>query len=207
MKRDSISVIGSGFGGLSAAIRLAHAGYDVTVYEKNSYPGGKAGSVNSSGFRFDSGPSLLTMPFVIEELFSSVNENMEEYITLNKLDVLCRYYFPGGTVLNAFSNRGKFAAEIEARTGETRENLVNYLDYCENIYRLTSDIFLFNNLYSAKTYMNAKALKTLFKISKIDSFRTMNEANSNFLTTGKLFSFLTAMLPITVQIRTAALLR
>ena len=61
----TISVIGSGLGGLSAAIRLAVSGHDVTVYEKNSAAGGKARSISHSGFRFDTGPSLLTMPFVI----------------------------------------------------------------------------------------------------------------------------------------------
>ena len=180
MKHGPISVIGSGFGGLSAAIRLANRGYDVNVYEKNSSPGGKAGSLNNSGFRFDTGPSLLTMPFVIEELFSSVNENIEDYISLKKLEVLCRYFYPGGTVFNAYSDRGKFAAEIETHTDETRENLFKYLEYCENIYRLTSDIFLFKNLYAPATYLNFKALKTLFQIGKIDSFRTMNKANRSF---------------------------
>jgi len=179
-KSISIIVIGSGLGGLSAAIRLAYAGYDVTVYEKNPTPGGKARSIEQSGFRFDTGPSLITMPFVINELFESVGENPVDWLTLNKLTNLCKYFYPDGTVLNAYSDREKFAVEIEANTTEKRDALYKYLAYCKTIYDLTADIFLFKDLYSARTYSNFKAFKTLLKLPKIDSFRTMNNANRSF---------------------------
>jgi phytoene desaturase len=175
-----ISVIGAGLGGLSAAIRLAHKGFDVTVYEQNSAPGGKARSLSSGGFRFDTGPSLLTMPFVIEELFTEAGEKADEVLTFKKLDNLCRYFYPDGTVLNAYSDINKFSGEIENKTSEKRESLQKYLNYCKRIYDLTADIFLFKDLYSLSTYTNIKALKTLFRIKGIDSFRTMNEANRSF---------------------------
>ncbi len=175
-----ISVIGAGLGGLSASIRLAHKGYEVDVYERNSEPGGKARSLNINGFRFDTGPSLLTMPFIINELFESVGENIKQYLSINKLNVLCKYFYPDDTIINAYSDKGKFIQEIEAKTNENGKNLLKYLDYCRTIYELTSDIFLFNNLYSISSYTNTKALKTLFRIGKIDSFRTMDEANRSF---------------------------
>ena len=175
-----ISVIGAGLGGLSASIRLAHIGYDVDVYERNSEPGGKARSLNINGFRFDTGPSLLTMPFVINELFESVGEDINQYLSINKLDVLCKYFYPDNTIINAYSDKEKFIQEIEAKTNENGKNLLRYLDYCRRIYELTSDIFLFNNLYSISSYVNVKALKTLFRIGKIDSSRTMDEANRSF---------------------------
>ena len=179
-KSNSISIIGSGLGALSAAIRLSHNGYDVTVYEKNSTPGGKARSLTMNDYRFDTGPSLITMPFVINELFESVGEDPNDWLTLNKLTNLCKYFYPDGTVLNAFSDKEKFAKEIENSTNEKSGSLYKYLEYCKTIYDLTADIFLFNDLYSAKTYSNLKALKTLFKLPKIDSFRTMNQANRSF---------------------------
>jgi phytoene desaturase len=175
-----IAIIGSGLGGLSAAIRLASRGFDVTVYEQNPLPGGKARSIENNGFRFDTGPSLLTMPFVIKELFESAGENADEYLTIKKLDSLCKYFYNDGTVLNSYSNINRFAEEIEANTSEKKENLFRYLNYCKNIYDLTSDIFLFNDLYNISTYSNTRALKTLFKIGKIDSFRTMDKANRSF---------------------------
>jgi phytoene desaturase len=177
---STISIIGSGLGGLSAAIRLACRGYDVHVYEKNSTSGGKARSVKIGGFRFDSGPSLLTMPFVIEELFQSAGEDIGNYLQIKKLDVLCKYFYPDGTVLNAYSDVDKFSEELERNTGEKSEHLHRYLEYCKRIYELTSGIFLFSDLYSPKTYANLKAFKTLFKIGKIDSFRTMDNANRSF---------------------------
>ncbi|MEO8513822.1 MAG: phytoene desaturase family protein [Ignavibacteria bacterium] len=178
----SISIIGSGLGGLSAAIRLAHNGCDVTVYEKNPTPGGKARSLTLKGYRFDSGPSLLTMPFVINELFTSIGEDPGKWLTLNKLDNLCKYFYSDGTILNAYSDTEKFAKEIESNTNEKKESFYKYLKYCKTIYDLTADIFLFNDLYSINTYSNKKALKTLLKLPKIDSFRTMNEANRSFFT-------------------------
>ncbi len=176
----TISVIGSGLGGLSAAIRLAVSGHDVTVYEKNSAAGGKARSISHSGFRFDTGPSLLTMPFVIEELFRFAGEDPAEYHTIKKLENLCRYFYPDGTILNAWPDLKRFGAEIESKTTDSKDSLYRYLDYCKTIYDLTADIFLFGDLYSASTYTNSKALKTLFKLPKIDSMRTMNEANRSF---------------------------
>jgi len=176
----TISVIGSGLGGLSAVIRLAVSGHDVTVYEKNSAAGGKARSISHSGFRFDTGPSLLTMPFVIEELFRFAGEDPAEYLTIKKLENLCRYFYPDGTILNAWPDLKRFGAEIESKTTDSRDSLYRYLDYCKTIYDLTVDIFLFSDLYSASTYTNSKALKTLFKLPKIDSMRTMNEANRSF---------------------------
>ncbi len=176
----TISVIGSGLGGLSAAIRLAVSGYDVSVYETNSSVGGKARSISHNGFRFDTGPSLLTMPFVIEELFRFAGEDPAEYLAIKKLDNLCRYFYPDGTILNAWPDLNRFAAEIESKTTDSKENLQKYLAYCKTIYDLTADIFLFGDLYSASTYTNSKAIKTLFKLPKIDSMRTMNEANRSF---------------------------
>jgi phytoene desaturase len=177
---NTISVIGAGLGGLSASIRLASAGYDVTMYEKNAGPGGKAGSMVLDGFRFDTGPSLLTMPFVIEELFRSAGEDPAEYLAIKKLNNLCKYFYPDMTVLNAWSDKEKFAAEIEANTNDNKENLYHYLEYCKTIYDLTADIFLFKDLYSPSNYASIKALKTLFKLRNIDSMRTMNEANRSF---------------------------
>ena len=69
MKPKVVGIIGGGLSSLSAAIRLAHLGFQVKLFEKNENLGGKMNLVQQDGFRFDTGPSLLTMPFVIEELF------------------------------------------------------------------------------------------------------------------------------------------
>ena len=116
----------------------------------------------------------------MEELFTSSGEIAGNYIDIKKLDILCKYFYPDGTELNAYSDIDSFSEEIGKNTGEKGESLGRYLKYCKRIYDLTSDIFLFSDLYSLKTYTNLKALKTLFRIRGIDSFRTMDGANRSF---------------------------
>ena len=180
------AVIGSGLGGLSAAIRLASKGFGVDVYETNSGPGGKAQSFNEAGFRFDTGPSLITMPFIIKELFDYANDDFNSYITFEKLEILCRYFYPDGTIINAYSDTAKFACEIESITTDTAETLFKYLYHCKKIYELTSGIFLFSSLHEISSYLNLKALKTLLQIFSIDPFRTMNRANTSYFKDEKL---------------------
>lgn len=174
------AVIGAGLGGLSAAIRLANSGFSVDIFEQNDSAGGKAGNLLINGFRFDTGPSLLTMPFVLKELFESSGKQMENYIQLNELNPVCKYFYPDGTVINAYSDPDEFSKEIEKKTTDSAYSVKKYLAYCKNIYDLTADLFLYNNPSSIKTYFNLKAVKTLLRLNKIDPFRTMHQANSSF---------------------------
>lgn len=178
-------IIGAGLGGLSAAIRLAKLGVDVHVYEQNGKPGGKASTVVNEGFRFDTGPSLLTMPFVLKELFDFAGARIEDYIDLIPLEITCKYFYPDGTILNAYSDVSKLAGEIAANTKDTEEQVYRYLAYSETIYGLTADLFLFNSFSDLSSLLNTKGLKTLFNINKIDPFRTMHEANASFFNDSK----------------------
>ena len=81
-----ILVVGAGLGGLAAAIRLARAGHAVEVWEKNGEPGGKLKELRLDGFRWGTGPSLLTMPQVLRDLFAAAGERMEDHLELVRLD-------------------------------------------------------------------------------------------------------------------------
>lgn len=175
-----MGVIGAGIGGMSAAIRLAGSGYKVTVFEKNPIAGGKAGSIEFDGFRFDTGPSLLTMTEVLNELFDSSGEDINAYLDIRKLDNLCRYFYSDGTVLNAYSDRDKYFDEAVKKMNITKERLAAHSNYTKRIYDLTKDIFLFDSYKGMKSLLNFKSLKTLLQIRKIDSFRTIHEANISF---------------------------
>lgn len=177
---NSVGVIGAGIGGMSAAIRLASNGYKVTVFEKNLTAGGKAGSIEFDGFRFDTGPSLLTMKDVVKDLFDSSGEDINAYLDLRKLDNLCRYFYSDGTVLNAYSDRDKYFDETVKKMNVAKERMAAYSNYTKRIYDLTKDIFLFDSYKGIKSFMNLKSLKTLLQIGKIDSFRTIHEANAGF---------------------------
>lgn len=91
--KQSIIVIGAGYGGMSAAARLAHAGYAVTVFEKNDQPGGRASVLKQDGFTFDLGPSWYMMPELFDDLFTSCGRSRDDYYSLTRLDPSYRVFF------------------------------------------------------------------------------------------------------------------
>ena len=109
---NKASIIGSGIGGLAAAIRLRLKGYKVVVFEANSSFGGKAAEIKKRGFRFDKGPSLLTMPEKIDELFYLAKKNPKDYFNYNKLNESCRYFYEDGTSIVAHAKATDFAKEV-----------------------------------------------------------------------------------------------
>lgn len=175
-----VAIIGAGLGGLATASRLANKGFEVHLFEQNSYPGGKASEFIKDGFRFDKGPSLLTMPYVIEDLFKDCNEDIKQYLELRKIEPVCKYFYSDGTIINAYSDLNKFSDEIWFKTNESRESLKRFFDYSKKIFDLTAELFLFNNPKNPRTFLNLKAFKTLLQINKIDSFRTVHQAVSSF---------------------------
>ena len=90
-------VVGAGVGGLAAAARLAHRGFDVTVLEQHDVPGGRVGLWRSAGFTFDTGASLVMMTEYWHRLFRHLNRRLEDYVTLVPLDPCYRIHFPDGT--------------------------------------------------------------------------------------------------------------
>jgi phytoene desaturase len=178
--RKKIAVIGAGLGGLATAIRLASLGAEVHVYEQSEIAGGKAGEFSANGFRFDTGPSLLTMPFVLDELFRVAGENREDYLHIESLPVLCKYFFPDGLILRAFSDRDQFAGEIDRLTQDSSESFFRYLDYSKRIYDRTAELFLFNAFGMHSGELRRKSLETLLHLKDIDPFRSMHRANTTF---------------------------
>jgi phytoene desaturase len=115
-----IVVIGAGMGGLVAAARLASLGHKVTVCEKNEGLGGKLGTACEGGFRWDTGPSLLTMRQVFSELFSATGDPIERELTLRPLDPLTRYSFADGSSVDASSDIEKHCARLDDAFGSGR---------------------------------------------------------------------------------------
>ena len=178
---ERIAVVGAGLGGMSAAIRLAHAGRHVEVFEQQGFAGGKAGSKWLGRYRFDTGPSLLTMPFVFQQLFEEVGESLSDYLIFFPLDDVCRYFYPDGSRLTSYSNADKFERELQIRGFLSAESLKPYLSYCRRIYETTHLLFLQRSLHEIRTYLTLKTLKSLLTLNRIDAFRTMDSANRSFL--------------------------
>jgi phytoene desaturase len=107
-----IAIIGGGLGGLAAACTLAARGHRVALFEKNSWLGGKAAVHHDSGFRFDMGPTILLMPFVLRRIFSEAGVKLEEVLDLVRLDPQWRCFFDDGGVLDLVEDPQRMAGNI-----------------------------------------------------------------------------------------------
>jgi phytoene dehydrogenase-like protein len=123
----SVIIIGAGLGGLSAACRLAKSGFRVSVLEKNAEVGGKVNFLEAEGYKFDTGASLLTLPHIFRELFEFCGQRLEDYLTLERLDPICRYFWSDGATLDASENLEKTAAEIARIAPEDADNFKKYI--------------------------------------------------------------------------------
>lgn len=157
-------VIGAGVAGLAAAIRLQVMGFEVTVFEKNDYPGGKLSHFALDGYQFDAGPSLFTRPQLIEELFEFAGESISEYFDYERVPIACNYFYEDGTIISAYADHEKFAAELIAKTNEPAENLHRYLNKSADAYNHIAGIFLQYSLHKIQTLLRHQYSK-LFKRS------------------------------------------
>jgi phytoene desaturase len=151
-----ILVIGAGLGGLAAAIRLARAGHAVEVWEKNDEPGGKLKVLRIDDFCWGTGPSLLTMPHVLRELFAAGGERMEDHLELVRLDSACRYFWTGGAVID------------EDAAFWSQPEVAKFLDYARGIYELSGEAYLNRppgEFWRALTLGNLGKLRHLGKVA------------------------------------------
>ncbi|MEP7001284.1 MAG: phytoene desaturase [bacterium] len=108
-----IVVIGSGFGGLAAAIRLVQQGHDVVMLEQRDKPGGRAYVYEQEGFTFDGGPTIITAPWLIRDLFERSGKRLEHYVTVRAIDPFYNIRFEDGTVFRYTGDRAQVIAEIQ----------------------------------------------------------------------------------------------
>jgi len=173
--RDAI-VIGSGIGGLASAIRLARRGMHVLVYEASEKPGGKISERYFSGFRFDAGPSLFTLPELVFEL---LDDDLK--FPIEKLEIITKYFYPDGTQLSSYSDVSKLSAEVEEKLKVPSEKVTNYLQKASIVFDLTADLFIFGSFHRLKNLMNLKALKTFLNSGKLQAFRSLHDFNTREL--------------------------
>src|SRR5258708_33166023 len=109
---DRVGVIGSGLGGLAAACTLAARGYPVTLFEQSAWLGGKAVVLESHGFRFDMGPTILTVPAVLERIFSEAGHKLSDRLELIRVDPQWLSFFADASVLDLFADDGRMTQEL-----------------------------------------------------------------------------------------------
>ncbi|WP_234409077.1 phytoene desaturase family protein [Marinilabilia salmonicolor] len=177
MKQKKCIIIGAGIGGLATSVRLAALGYEVLVLEKNRLPGGKMQQIERDGFRFDTGPSLFTLPHLVTDLLALGSTPSDLTFKFNKLKNVCRYFYDDGTIINVPEKPEDFAREIEIKTGEPAANILNYLKTANDRYQSSADLFIFNPLKNIISSVRNKKPKELKPMLKVKPLRTMHKEN------------------------------
>lgn len=173
-----ILVIGSGLGGLSAAIRLQASGYDVTILEKNAKVGGHAYQFKKKGYTFDMGPSLITAPDIIRSIFSSAGKKMEDYLDLIYLDPFYRIYFYDGSMIDYGPDGNKMKMQMSQFNLQDAANYDKFMSYIYKIYKVVIEDGM-----GSKPFMD---IKNLLKFAP--KALTLNAMNSGYNVVKKYFS-------------------
>ena len=174
---NKVAVIGSGIAGIATSIRLKAKGFDVTVYEKNSFPGGKLSSFKLGEFRFDAGPSLFTMPQYVDELFEISGENPKEHFKYKKKKIACKYFWEDESIFNAYSDKEKFYDECENKFNVERKQIKKYLNKAKKKFDLTRKIFLEKSLHKINSFLNYETVKALFNLNIYQINKNLDEVN------------------------------
>ena len=186
---DHVVVVGAGLAGLSCALRLAGAGRRVTVLEREPVPGGRAGLIDDAGFRFDTGPTVLTMPDLIQDAFGAVDEDMHDWLELMPVEPLYRAFYPDGSQLDVHSDVDAMADEIaRVISPEEAAGYRRYVDFVSRLYRYEMRDFIDRNIDSPVDLLT----ENLAKLVAIGGFRRLAPKVRQYLRdprTERLFSF------------------
>lgn len=170
-------VVGAGLGGLAAAIHLATQGRRVLLVERNERVGGKLNLLQAGGYTFDTGPSLLTMPWVLRELFAAAGRNLEDYLDLIQIEPTCRYRWPDGTQFDAWQRLPQLIQEIARLSPPDVTAFYRFMAYAARIYDSVADRFMLRPFDGIRDLLTPE----LFRLGpRIDSFRSVDAAVRSF---------------------------
>lgn len=172
-----VLVLGAGIGGLTAAIYSALNGRQVLVVEKNRRVGGKMHEYNHAGFRWDTGPSVITMRPVLENLFIDAGRKLEDYLYLQPLKPLTRYFYADKTVLDASSDLSIMLPQIAKLDAQDVEGYLQFLAYVSRLHRITGPVFIYDPPPTPASFLKVSPLDYM----KIDPFRNMQQAINGYI--------------------------
>jgi phytoene desaturase len=188
-RTDRVVVVGAGLGGLAAAIRLAAAGREVTVLEREAVPGGRAGRLSLEGYEFDTGPTVLTMPELLADLLGCVGEELGDWVTLSRLDPAYRAHFPDGSTLDVLADTARMAGEVSRVCGPREaDGYLRFVDYARELWRLERRDFIDRNLDRPWDLLTAN----LAHLVRLGGFRRLQTKIDQFFRderTRRVFSF------------------
>lgn len=134
MSKTQAVVVGSGFGGLAAAIRLQSAGIQTTIFEKRDLPGGRAYVYRDQGFTFDAGPTVITAPDALRELFQISGRELEDYVELIPIDPFYRLNWEDGYEFNYSNDLQQTLAQINSKNPTDADGYQRFLEYAEQVF-------------------------------------------------------------------------
>jgi phytoene desaturase len=173
-------VIGSGIAGIAASLRLNKKGYDVSVFEASSYAGGKIHAFTNHGYRYDMGPSLFTMPHLVDELFTLHNKDPKDYFDYKKKEVVCNYFWGNGMRFSAPANQEEFINKAADKFNTSRKILSAYLSRNKEKYDLTENVFLKKSLHKWSTYLSINTINSLVQAYKLHINKSLDEVNGQY---------------------------
>ena len=186
---DHVVVVGAGLAGLSAALRLAGAGRKVTVVERESVPGGRNGLLKKSGYSFDTGPSVLTMPDLISDALACVGEDIKDWLDLVPLKPLYRAFYHDGSQLDVHADTNQMQAEIaKSISSKEAEGYARYVEFVTKLYKYEMKDFIDRNIYSPLNLLTPN----LARLIALGGFRKLAPKVNQFLKdprTQKVYSF------------------
>jgi len=175
---DHVVVVGAGLAGLSAALRLAGARRKVTVVERESVPGGRNGLLQKDGYSFDTGPSVLTMPSLIQDAFNCVGEDMKDWLELSPLKPLYRAFYDDGSQIDVHANTAQMEEEIR-RTVSAEEALGyrRYVEFVTKLYKYEMNDFIDRKIDSPFNLLTPN----LARLIALGGFRKLSPKVNQFL--------------------------
>jgi len=187
----NVIVIGAGLGGLSAAAHLSKRGHEVTVLERSSIPGGRAGMVAEAGFRLDNGPTVLTMPNLLADAFAAAGADMADHVTIKPVDPMYRAVYADGSTLHVRHGRQAMTEEIRSFAGgKEAEAFGRFCDWLAELYRVEMPHYIDANLDSP--FDLVKPWRAALQLVKLGAFRKLGPKVASFFDDERLqriFSF------------------
>ncbi|TFV56291.1 phytoene desaturase [Mycobacterium sp. PS03-16] len=182
-RTDRVVVVGAGLSGLSAALQLAGRGRAVTVVERETFPGGRMGRLDIDGYRLDTGPTVLTMPDIIEEAFAAVGVSMADRLELHRVDPAYRASFADGTGLHVHTDAAAMAGEIEAFAGrQAADGYLQLRDWLTRLYEAEFNGFINANFDSPLSLLTPQ----LARLAALGGFRRWDKVVRRFITDERL---------------------
>jgi phytoene desaturase len=167
VSRQTALIIGAGLGGIATAAHLARSGYQVTVLEKNSAPGGRCSQLIRDGHRFDIGPTLFLIPEIFTETYAALGERMEDHLDLRRIDPTYRFHFDDGRQLALTADMNAMQSQLEAIEPGSFGGLLRYMVQGHEHYRLAVRHLAGRNFYSLLDYLSPRNLPLLFKLKAL----------------------------------------